>query len=158
MTYKLTKRPPKKPTLEFYRENLEAIVSNLQQRTNAKIALLSLPVLGEDLSSEPNQRVNKYNQVIKEIANKYSVSYLPVNERQVEFLRSAQSKAGRAFKGTGLTFRAVLRHSLLRQSFDEISEKNGLLLTIECIHLNSRSGTMVADQIEAFLQSHSILI
>jgi acyl-CoA thioesterase-1 len=103
MTYKLTKRPPKKPSLEFYRKNLEAVVSNLQQRTKAKIALLSLPVLGEDLSSEPNQKVAKYNEAIREVADKYGVNYLPVNEQQVEFLRSVQSKPGRAFEGTRLT-------------------------------------------------------
>jgi lysophospholipase L1-like esterase len=146
------KKLPRKASLEWYRENLEKIVINLQERTRAKIALLSLSVLGEDLSSEPNQQVIKYNEVIKEIADKYSVNYLPINEQQVEFLHATQSKAGRTFKGMGLFFRVVLRHSLFRQSFDEISEKNGLMLTIECIHLNSKGGTMVADQIEGFLQ------
>jgi lysophospholipase L1-like esterase len=149
------KRLPHNASLEWYRGNLENIVSNLQERTRAKIALLSLSVLGEDLSSKPNQQVIKYNEVIKEIADKYGVNYLPINEEQVKFLRYTQRKAGRAFKGTGLFFRAVLRHSLFRQSFDDISKRNGLLLTIECVHLNSRGGTMIADQIEAFLQSHS---
>jgi hypothetical protein len=51
--------------------------------------------------------------------------------------------------------RAILRHLLLRQSFDEISEKNGLLLTTEEVHMNSRGGTIIADQIEMFLQSYS---
>jgi hypothetical protein len=40
-----------------------------------------VPVLGEDLSSELNQKVIKYNEAIKEIADKYSVKYLPVNEQ-----------------------------------------------------------------------------
>ena len=151
--YKLTKRPPKRPTLDFYRESLDAIVSNLQQRTSAKIALSSLPILGEDLSSEPNQKIAKYNNVIREIAEKYGVTYLPVNELQVQLLRSIQTKPGRAFEGLRLGTRAILRHSLLGQSFDEISEKNGLLLTIECIHMNTRGGTMIADHIETFLQS-----
>jgi hypothetical protein len=48
---------------------------------------------------------------------------------------------------------AILRHSILRQSFDKISEKNGFLLTIEGIHMNSRGGTMIADQVEAFILS-----
>jgi hypothetical protein len=80
----LTKGLPKKPTLEWYRENLEAIISDLQQRASAKIALSSLPVLGEDLSSEPNQKIAKYNDVIRETAEKYRVTYLPVNETQVK--------------------------------------------------------------------------
>jgi lysophospholipase L1-like esterase len=155
INYKLTKALPRKPTLDWYRENLEAIISNLQQRTSAKIALSSLPVLGEDLSSEPNQKIDRYNGVIRETAEKYRVNYLPVNESQVKLLRSIQSKPGRAFKGTGLMTRAILRHFLLRQGFDEISEKNGLLLTTDCIHMNSKGGTIIADQIETFLQSCS---
>jgi len=151
---KWMKKLPKDPTLEWYRENLEAIVSKLQEKTGAKIALLSVPVLGEDLSSEPNRKVIKYNEVIKEIADKYSVKYLPVNEQQEQLLRSTQSKPGRA-ESSWLFIKALLRHFLLRQSIDEISQKNGLLLTIECIHMNSRGGTLIADQIEAFLQPYS---
>lgn len=151
---KWMKKLPKDPTLEWYRENLEAIVSKLQEKTGARVALLSVPVLGEDLSSEPNLKVIKYNEVIKEIADKYSVNYLTVNEQQVEFLRSAQSKPGRAYS-PWLFVKARLRHFLLRQSYDEISQKNGLLLTIESIHMNSKGGTMIADQIEAFLQLYS---
>jgi lysophospholipase L1-like esterase len=153
ITYKLTKRPPKKPTLDFYRESLESIVSDLQKRTNAKIALSSLPVLGEDLSSEPNQKIAKYNNAIRETTEKYGLTYLPVNESQVELLHSLQKKRGRAFKGGGLMTRAILRHRFLGQSLDEISERNGLLLTIECIHMNTGGGTIIADQIEAFLNS-----
>lgn len=155
---KWRKKLPNNPTLEWYRENLEAIVSKLTEKTSAKIALMSIPVLGEDLSSVPNQQVTKYNEAVREVADKYGVSYLPVNEQQVEFLRSTQSKLGRAYSAREviwLMVKGFLRHFLLRQSFDEISRKNGLLLTIECVHMNSRGGMMIADQIEGFLQSHS---
>jgi len=151
--YTRMKHLPQKPTLDWYRENLEAVVNGLQQRTKARVALSSLPVLGEDLSSEPNLRTARYNEVIKDIAKSHHATFLPVNEAMTQYLRSVQKAPGRAFEGQGLMWKAILRHSLLRQSFDKISEKNGFLLTIEGIHMNSRAGTMIADQVEAFLQS-----
>jgi hypothetical protein len=144
---------PQRPTLEWYRENLETMVDNLQKSTSAKIALSSLPVLGEDLASEPNQLVSRYNETIKAVAEKSHVAFLPVYESQVQYLRSTQRLPGRAFQGFGLMWKAILRHRLLGQSFDKISEENGFLLTIEGIHMNSRGGTMIADQVEAFLLS-----
>lgn len=154
--YRWTKKLPCTPNLEWYRENLEEIVKRLQQKTEAKIALISLPVLGEDLSSNANQQITKYNDAIREIAERYDLAYLPVNERQVEFLRLIQRKPGRGFNGTGLMWSAIVRHHLLRQSFDRISETNGLSLTTDCIHMNSRGGTIIADQIETFLKTNSI--
>ena len=144
---------PQRPSLDWYRENLEAIVDNLQQRTGAKIALSSLPVLGEDLTSVPIQLISRYNEAIKGVAEKYHVVFLPVFESQVQYLRSAQHGPGRSFQGFGLLWRSILRHRVLGQSFDKISEKNGFLLTIEGIHMNSRGGTMIADQVKAFLLS-----
>jgi hypothetical protein len=91
--------------------------------------------------------------VIKGIADKYHVVYLPVHEAQVSYLQSVQRAPGRAFEGFGLMWKAILRHSLFRQSFDRISEKNGFLLTVECVHMNSRGATMIADQVETFLQT-----
>jgi len=151
--YVRAKGLPQRPTLNWYRENLEAIVSTLQQRTGAKIALSSLPVLGEDLTSEPNRIIGRYNDAIKGVTEKYRVAFLPVYEAQAEYLRSAQRAPGRPFRGFGLMWKAILRHRVLGQSFDKISEKNGFLLTIEGIHMNSKGGTIIADQVEAFLTS-----
>ena len=50
---KIVKRKnlPAAPTLSQYRENLAAIVARLRAKTDAQIALVSLPVLGQDLDS-----------------------------------------------------------------------------------------------------------
>ena len=151
--YMRRKGLPQGPTLDWYRENLEAIVNDLRQRTKARIALSTLPPLGEDLTSRPNQTIARYNDAIRGVAEKYHAVLLPVYESLAEYLRSAHREPGRAVEGSGLMWEAILRHSILRQSFDKISEKNGFLLTIEGIHMNSRGGTMIADQVEAFILS-----
>jgi len=52
-----------------------------------------------------------------------------------------------------LSIKALARHYLLRQSFDEISRKHHFLLVTDGIHMNSRGTTFIADEIESFLRS-----
>lgn len=152
---RLTRRFPHPPSAEFYKYNMLRIINMLKERTSAKIALVSLPVLGEDLESTPNQRIKDYNALLKEIADEKQVSYLSVYERQEEYLREAQQGGGRPYEGGAmLSIKALARHYLLRQSFDEISRKHHFLLVTDGIHMNSRGATFIADEIEAFLRSH----
>ena len=153
--FRLTRRFPHPPSAEFYKYNMLRIINMLKDRTTAKIALASLPVLGEDLESTPNQRIKDYNALLKGIADEKQVSYLPVYERQEEYLRENQQGGGRPYEGGGiLAIKALARHYLLRQSFDEISRKHHFLLLTDGIHMNSRGATFIADEIESFLRSH----
>jgi lysophospholipase L1-like esterase len=152
---RLTRRFPQPPSAEFYNYNMLRIVNMLKEKTSAKIALISLPVLGEDLESTPNQRTRDYNVLLKEIADEEQVSYLPVHELQEEYLREAQQTGGRPDESGGmLSIKALVRHYLLRQSFDEISRKHHFLLLTDGIHMNSRGATFIANEVESFLRSH----
>jgi lysophospholipase L1-like esterase len=151
---RLTKRFPQPPSAKFYHDNMLKIVKTLKEKTSAKIALVSLPVLGEDLESISNQRIKEYNALLEEIADGEQVSYLPVYERQEEYLRKVQPGSGRPYESGGmLSIKALARHYLLRQSFDEISRKNHFLLVTDGIHMNSRGAIFIADEIESFLRS-----
>ena len=46
---------------------------------------------------------------------------------------------------------AILRHFLLFQSWDTISEKYGLVLTTDTLHLNGRSGKILAEMVREIL-------
>ncbi len=150
---RMTRRFPQPPSPKFYQDNILRIVRRLKEQTSAKIALISLPVLGEDLESISNQRVREYNALLKEIACREKVSYLPVYERQEEYLRKAQQGSGRPYEGGMLSMKALIRHFLLRQSFDEISMNNHFLLMTDGIHMNSRGATFITDEIKSFLES-----
>jgi lysophospholipase L1-like esterase len=152
---RLTRKFPQPPSAKFYRYNMLRIIKTLREKTSAKIALVSLPILGEDLESIPNQRIKEYNALLKEIADEEQVSYLPVYGLQEEYLRKVQQGSGRPYKSGGmLSIKALARHYLLRQSFDEISRKHHFLLVTDGIHMNSRGATFIADEIESFLRSH----
>jgi lysophospholipase L1-like esterase len=152
---RLTRRFPQPPSAEFYKYNMVRIVNMLKEKTSAKIALVSLPVLGEDLESTPNQRIRDYNALLKEIANEEQVGYLPVHELQEEYLRKAQETGGRPYESGGmLSIKALVRHYLLRQGLDEISRKHDFLLLTDGIHMNSRGATLIANEVESFLCAH----
>ena len=64
-TYRKEQKLPERPTLAWYRLNVERIIDRLQAETDAQIVLLDLPMLGEDLASDMNRRVTDYNAVLQ---------------------------------------------------------------------------------------------
>jgi lysophospholipase L1-like esterase len=147
------KKLPTRPTIGWYRENLTAIVDRLTAETSARIALLSLPALGEELGSPSVQRSTDYSAVVKEIADAHNVTYLALNELQLAHLTAGASTPGIQFRdGRLLSASAATQHFVLRRSFDSISRSRGLQLTTDLIHQNTRGATMIADLIDEFLQ------
>ncbi|MHA1213357.1 MAG: SGNH/GDSL hydrolase family protein, partial [Candidatus Heimdallarchaeota archaeon] len=75
---------PQEATKKWFTENLEKIITTIKKQTKAKIAVCSLPPLGEILSSKPIDQIRSYSEIIKEIASKNNVIYLPVFEKMIE--------------------------------------------------------------------------
>jgi acyl-CoA thioesterase I len=150
------KQLPQPPTLDWYQENLRQLVSALLEQTPARIAVCSIPLLGEDLDSPPNDHVRRYNAAIKSCATKLGVAYLPVFERMEAFVRTRQSRRGRLFVGASLMPSAMWDHFVLKRGWDAISERNGFLLLTDGFHLNTRGAQIVAHVIEDWLRSVSI--
>jgi lysophospholipase L1-like esterase len=147
---------PQVPTLEWYEENMLAIVRRFQAETRARIALLSLPIIGEDLEHEANKRLALYNEAIRRVAAATGVDYLPLNERMVAYLK--EHEADRVALPPRLEYRDGLTNignaTALHAkglSWDEVSRRNGLLLTTDTLHLNSVGAGMIADLIEGWL-------
>jgi lysophospholipase L1-like esterase len=151
--YKWTKQLPRKPDIVWYTENLSQIVENLKQRTTAKIALVALPMLGEAVNSDINREVQRYNAVIQKVASQEKVSYLSVYDQQVQYLLRSPRTSAPEYNGNYKQIaKSVVDHLVFRKSLDEIARKNGYLLHTDGIHLNTRGGMMMADQVEEFLK------
>ena len=154
--YNSFKRLPAEPSLSWYEENLRAIVLRLKLETQARLALLSLAPIGEDLEHEANRKVNLYNEVVRRVATEQGAAYLPLHERMVRYLHDheddrAQLPPRLEYRdGLHNTGNAVALHAT-GLSWDEVSRRNGLLLLTDTLHLNGIAGGMIADLIEGWL-------
>jgi lysophospholipase L1-like esterase len=154
--YRAFNHLPIDPTLEWYEENLRAIITRLKAETGARLALITLAVIGEDLEHEANRKVVLYNDAIRRVARDEKIDCLPLHERMLTYLRDHEAE--RAGLPPPLAYRdglinvgnAIALHAM-GLSWDEVSLRNGLLLTTDCLHLNSVGGGMVADLVEGWL-------
>jgi lysophospholipase L1-like esterase len=150
------KHLPGTPTPEWFTENLEAVVDELKSKTNAKIALVSLPPIGENMNSnEPiqkklNQLIEQYSLIIKNIAEKEELTYIPLYERLRDQIIADPGRTLEKFRFRDFYWDAF-RYFILRQSGDEIARKNGWKFHVDGVHLNSRGGTILTDLVEGFL-------
>ena len=153
--YQSAKGLPVLPDRAFYRENLVGIVQRLRRETTARLALLSLPVFGEDLDSALNERVRSYDVVIRDVAASEAIAYLPLHETMEEVLR-AQPPSHPRPPANVMVGLAQAQHFLLGRSFDEIGERYGYRLLSDGMHLNGRGAAVVADVVESYLRAQAV--
>lgn len=134
------------PNFEDFKKNYIEIIRQLKAKTQAKIAVMSLPVMGEDLAHEANQKADKYSEFVKQLATDEQLIYLPVREKQKEFLQKNPQSLKHTFEETYklLNF-SVINYYLLGKSWDKISTKHGFQLTPDNLHQNSIAGGMIRD-------------
>ena len=137
------------PNFEDFKKNYIEIIRQLKAKTQAKIAVMSLPVLGEDLAHEANQKADKYSEFVKQLATDEQLIYLPVREKQKEFLQNNPQLLKHKFEETYklLNF-SVINYYLLGKNWDEISTKHGFQLTPDNLHQNSIAGGMIRDLVK----------
>lgn len=141
---------PEKPTLEWYRQNIEKILERIQSETDAQMAILSLPMLGENLDSEMNQKIKRYNSVLRELADEKAVIFLDLHQELVNMM-SANHISPPYDGKLGLMGKAMFQRAIFRQSWDAIARTNNLQLLTDHIHLNDKGAKAIADLIGEFL-------
>ena len=147
--YRLQKRLDRAPTLGSYVENVSTILRRLTTETTARIAVLEIPMLGEDLQSTMNQRVDTYNEALREVAAAYGATCLPLHDQLAALVPSGHRPryAGKV----GPILRAVANHHVRRLSWDTAGERNGLAVLTDHVHLGERGGRVVVDLVSGYL-------
>jgi acyl-CoA thioesterase I len=154
--YIAAKRLPERPSPLFFRENLLGIVRSLKRKTRARIALFSLPPIGEDSGHYAYLRTEDYSAIIEGIAKAEGVDYLPLHEGLCSYIESmpkAQEPPLDFRRFTGAQLRAGRMQRYLGKSLDEISASNRFHILVDGIHLNSHGASMAAELAESFLRS-----
>lgn len=146
------KHLPTVPSVHDYRTNLDAAVARLQV-AGCRVALASLPPLGQDLEALANHRVREFNEAVVEVALRRGATYLPVYEPIAHELMSSGAADGPEWTGTwGPGVESLTRHFLLGQSYDEIAQMRGRVFSPDDVHLDSRGASIIADAVEAFVR------
>ena len=141
---------PQDPTLEWYRESVAAILERLQADTTARIAVLDLPPLGEDLESEANRRIVAYSEALREVAAQLGIPCLPLHERLVALVPPGHEPPPYS-ESRALIVRSAFRRLVLRRSWNEVAAANGLVVLTDHIHLSENGAEVVADLIAGFV-------
>ncbi|RFS15918.1 GDSL-type esterase/lipase family protein [Emticicia sp. C21] len=155
-SFKQINRIPKdmKPDFDLFKKNYQEIILRLKQETKAKIALISLPVMSEDLKHEANIKADKYSGYIKELAQTQKLTYLPLREKEKEYLGANPRPLKHTFDETyKLLIFSIINHYILGKDWDYTSKKHGYQLTPDNIHLNSVSGGMLRDLVKGFIKT-----
>jgi lysophospholipase L1-like esterase len=143
---------PQKPTIEWYIENMGKIINHLKTNTSAKIAIITLPIIGEDLNNFANRTVEKYNSEIKNLSKQYELGCLDMNQKMIEFLDQPHPMNLVSLQNyRSLILKSIWRKYFLFQDWNTISLKNGLILTTDSLHLNITSGKMLANLVKNYI-------
>ncbi len=141
-------------TLAFFTSNLQSLVSQLKAKTHAKIAVLSLPPIGEDLNQPVTQASIAFSRAIQDVADHQSVTYLPLQETMLEYLNQYPATPKFRYEKQHTVFMKGFIRRLLGYSSQKISEKVGFRLHIDFHHLNQKGANMIVDLIEEFYLQH----
>jgi lysophospholipase L1-like esterase len=152
------KKVPLEPeywTIQKYREDLTEIISRLKKDTNAKIAILSIPTIGENFNHPVFDLSLEFARTIKVVASETNVTYLPLSEKMVDYLKEHSSNEKYPYEeGMKMMIRALFAHYFGR-SWEKIARKNGCHLHVDHLHLNKTGASMVADLITNFYKENT---
>ena len=152
--YMRQKQLPQHPDAGWYRDNLTRIVGQLRKCTDARVALLSIPPIGEDPDHPAFVRSQEYGEIAKEIAAEEGADYIPLGEALVSYMREhpGTPKLGQSHR-VRLVAAAVFRNFVLKRSYAQISQSNGYTLLIDHLHLNDTAASIVAEMVEEYVRS-----
>ena len=147
LRYKKINELPEVPTLEKYKEHLNELIEKIG--IQSKIAICTLPPIGENVNSEVNKHVNLFNDYIKLIANQKNLSLLPVSDALWSEINSRTYPIKLDFnsKAMPLMMKRILggifHHYLFNKSWNDISRAKGQWILFDQIHLNERGAEIV---------------
>lgn len=149
--YRKNQRLPVDPSVDWYGAQIDRVLTRLTSETDARVIVLDIPPLGEDLHSRMNGLVRDHNVRLREVAAAHRIACLPLYDRLVAALppdHEPQPYTG----DVGLIAKAAMQHRILRRSWDAIATRNGLVLLTDHVHLADRAADIVADLIGEHLE------
>ena len=151
--YVINKELPQLPSIDWYEKELESMIQYMQSNSNAKIAISTLPWVGEHDSHSIMDVVRNHNVIIKNIAEKYNLTLIDLFDHLSHIIGNNSSSAPYVTTQwrTIRIIRAVILHYVFGWNWEKIGKKYGLKTMCDHIHLNENGGIILENLIEEFL-------
>ena len=152
-SYVTNKELPQLPSIDWYEKELESMIQYMQSNSNAKIAISTLPWVGEHDSHSIMDVVRNHNVIIKNIAEKYNLTLIDLFDHLSHIIGNNSSSAPYVTTQwrTIRIIRAVILHYVFGWNWEKIGKKYGLKTMCDHIHLNENGGIILENLIKEFL-------
>lgn len=154
LRYKRNNKLPEVPSFDKYKEYLPKIIERLS--VSSKVAICTLPPIGENKESKVNQHVNQFNDFIKIVAKEKNINLLQVSDSLWSDIdsRTYPSEIDYNPKSIPLLrriFGGIFHHYLFKKSWNDIAESKGQWILFDQIHLNERGANIVFNLVKSFI-------
>ncbi len=152
-SYKRQNKLPQTPDLPWSIGELRALVPRLRAAV-PRVALCTIPPLGDDPQHPITELVDRYNAVVRELALEHDCVLLDVHAALTPLLSPREVPyEGSLTRVAMIVGKVTLAHYLLGRSWDSIAAGTGYGATAEGMHLTETSAQRVAELVAAFLDS-----
>jgi len=146
LRYKKNNNLPEVPSFEKYKEQLLELIDKIG--LSSKVVICTLPPIGENMDSEANKHVNKFNDYIELVATQKNISLLTVSDALWSDINSRTYSLKLEYNPKAIPllrriFGGIFHHYLFKKSWDDIAKAKGQWILFDQIHLNERGAKVV---------------
>ena len=146
LRYKKNNNLPEVPSFEKYKEQLLELIDKIG--LSSKVVICTLPPIGENMDSEVNKHVNKFNDYIELVATQKNISLLTVSDALWSDINSRTYSLKLEYNPKAIPllrriFGGIFHHYLFKKSWDDIAKAKGQWILFDQIHLNERGAKVV---------------
>ena len=155
--YKKNNKLPEIPTFDAYTKLLPKLIDRLSEIP--KIALCTLPPIGEYPESAINEHIGKFNDFIKKTAEDTNTSVLEVSDSMWDELSQRTYPVKRNYnpKNTAIAkdiYGAWIKHYIFNKPWDRVGESRRQWLLFDQIHLGERGARVMFNLAKGYISTN----
>ena len=154
--YKSNNKLPEIPTFKSYKKLLPKLLDRLNG--TSKIAICTLPPIGENIDSAINVHIRKFNDFIELTANNKNINLIPVSKLLWDDLSKRTYHVKSDYDPNSLPiirriYGGMVHHYIFKKPWDEIAKSRGQWLLFDQIHLGERAAKILFKATKKYISS-----